>query len=145
MSWHLSPSHLNSVISYIFSVGLCVYVAAAQRQRVQAATEEKLGACSVCMCISVWLLGNNSVNTFQQQNTIVGCIVSYAVSVVSMELKDNVISKIIFFYSLIHVNLNFKGNKILCIIYFILTFTITHISLSTQTGSYIDRGYKITT
>jgi hypothetical protein len=58
------------------------------RQRIHAKTEELLDACLwVCLRIPLSLLGNNSVKTFQRQRRIVGCVVFYAVCVVSKESR----------------------------------------------------------
>jgi hypothetical protein len=45
----------------------------------------------VCLCILLWLLGNNSVRTFLRQRRIVGGVIFYAVRVVSQESRQLVL------------------------------------------------------
>jgi hypothetical protein len=100
ISWKLSPSQRRT--SYIPSISLCVYmcilpIVARQRlgKHVPSATStcnntriiERIIFCAVrflskesllvSLCIPVLLLGNNSVNKFPRQRTIVGGVVFY--------------------------------------------------------------------
>jgi hypothetical protein len=55
----------------------------------------------VCLCMSLWLLGKDSVNTFPRQRRIVGGVVFYAVRVVSKESRRLVLPRTsCYYYSL---------------------------------------------
>jgi hypothetical protein len=115
ISWHLSPYQRRT--SSIPAISLCVSLLSllgkssvtyirpfVARQRLGKHVPTATNICNnrrivermclwVCLCISLSLLGNDSVETFPRQWIIVGGIVFYAVRVVSYESKRLVLPR----------------------------------------------------